>query len=478
MFQEQATTLGNLGNTAYAQKQYELAIAYYDQALMIDPDYAAIFHNRGLAFFQLMQFESALASYQQALRINANYTDAYLNAGNVLRCLNQLEKAVDYYNHAIRLQPSLIKAYSNKGVALYELRRVDEAIASFYEALQMDPEHYSSNWNLSHCYLLQGDFERGLPLFEWRLKDLEFKNTVFSQALEAEHLSSLKGIEGKRVLLTAEQGLGDTVQFSRYVSDLAKLGAHIYLEVPKPLVRLMESLDAVTQVIAKGDPLPQVDAYASLMSMPWLFQTRLHSIPSSPNYLHAPSQKIASWNPAFEHHPQLKVGIVWSGGARPNLSDGWATHRRRNIDFEYWKWIDLEGITIVNLQKGEPASSQWNAAFFENAQTMNLIDQCDDFADTAALISQLDLVISVDTSTPHVAAAIGKPVWLLSRLDGCWRWMEDLQESPWYPSLSIYRQSIAFDWTSVMQKVRRDLIQFRDAHSAQMHRQGALSKDS
>jgi hypothetical protein len=305
---------------------------------------------------------------------------------------------------------------------------------------------------------LVGDFAMGWELYEWRW--LLAKTALKQSLIDRPLWLGVESLKGKTILLHCEQGLGDTIQFCRYAALVAQLGATVILEVQQLLLELLSGLEGVCHVVAEGEPLPPFDYHCPLMSLPLAFRTTLGTIPADIPYIKADPSKTAYWQAKLGEHHKPRVGLVWSGGGRPNQPEVWAINERRNIPLELISRINSPEIDFYSLQKGEPAESEllrrkqevWpEVNFFNFAQELN------DFCDTAALIDNLDLVISVDTSTAHLAAAMGKPVWILNRYDNCWRWLLDRDDSPWYPTAELYRQQRMGDWESVLEQVKTDL---------------------
>jgi hypothetical protein len=265
--------------------------------------------------------------------------------------------------------------------------------------------------------------------------------------------------------------LGDTIQFCRYAKHVADLGARVVLEVPRALANLLKNLDGVMQLAVRGEPLPPFDYYCPLMSLPLALKTTLTNIPAQIPYLRSSTERVQYWNGALGQRTMPRVGLVWSGGFRPNQPELWAVNDRRNIPLAKLAALKHPAIEFYSLQKGQPAESELAKLIANNWDGPDLRDytsELHDFEETAALIEQLDLVISVDTATAHLAGALGKPVWILNRFDTCWRWLLDRTDSPWYPSAHLYRQERPGDWEGVVQKVRSDLEQFanRDQRAA------------
>jgi len=300
---------------------------------------------------------------------------------------------------------------------------------------------------------------------EWRWQDSDGvgrNRRDFAQPL----WHGRESLAGRTIVLHAEQGLGDTLQFCRYASLVADLGARVILEAPAVLVSLLASLSGVAQIVARGDPLPAADFHCPLLTLPLAFNTTLENIPADVPYLRADPARIRHWRERLGERRQLRVGLAWSGGFRPNQPDLWSVNRRRNVPLAELAPLRHAQIEFVSLQKGEPAASELRDLLARNWRGPRLVDftdELEDFADTAALVENLDLVISVDTSVAHLAGALGKSVWVMNRFDSCWRWLIDRSDSPWYPTLRLYRQANPGDWRAVVRNVASDLGQLAAA---------------
>jgi tetratricopeptide (TPR) repeat protein len=457
---EYAAAHFNRGNALFSLQRIEEALRSYDNAIALQPHLDRAHCNRGNALWALNQKPEALASYDHAIAINPNLAEAYSNRGNVLHELRYLEEAVASYAKAIAIRPDYASAHSNCGIALQELKRFDEAMSSFDSAIGINPEFALAYWHKSLLTLRLGLFEEGWGLYEWRWKIKGRPEPHFFQFTHKFWLGN-NSLSDKTILLHAEQGLGDTIQFCRYAKLVKGLGATVLMEVPKPLVGLLSTLEGVDQVIEQGSALPAFDYHCPLMSLPLAFQTRLDTIPSSQSYLHAEPTKVAQWQKRLGPALRPRVGLVWSGGFRVNQPELWALNKRRNLPLDQLKALQGLNLDFISLQKGEPAESEFASALqagWEGPAITNYSADLQDFSDTAALIETLDLVISVDTSVAHLAAALGKQVWILNRFDSCWRWLKDRTDSPWYPTVTLYNQRSAGDWEEVMHMVRQDLI--------------------
>jgi tetratricopeptide (TPR) repeat protein len=455
------------GSALRELKRFEEAVLSYEKAIALNPDYAESYYNRAIALQDLKRFDEAISSFEKAIALELDMAKAWLGHGNALRELQRFEEAVLSYEKAITLKPDYPEGYFNRAMALADLKRFDEAIAGYNEAIVLSresPDHWNSaaaHWNKSLLLLMLGDYEGGWKLFEWRWGiRTELAKRSFAQPLWLGNNS----LAQKTILLYGEQGLGDAIQFCRYVKLVADLGARIILQVPHPLSSVLASLSGVTQIIGEASPLPPFDYQCPLMSLPLAFKTNLSSIPADIPYLKSDPEKSGFWKEKLGDKGKLRVGLVWSGGFRPNQPEVWSVNERRNIPLAYFAPLKHADIDFYSLQKGQPAEAELAKLTLANWDGPNIIDYTNllnDFSDTAAFIENLDLVISVDTSTAHLAGAMGKPVWILNRFDSCWRWLLERSDSPWYPTAKLYRQETAGDWSKIIQQVKSDLASFR-----------------
>ena len=443
----------NLGNVLCALGRLAEAEASYREALRLRPNYPDAHSNLGNALYDLGRPAEAEASFREALRLRPNYPDAHSNLGAALRDLGRPAEAEASFREALRLRPNFPEAHSNLGAALRELGRPAEAEASYREALRLRPNFPEAHNNLGHALLLVGRFEEGWTEYEWRWKTkwLSSSDRDFSAPLWRG-----EAIGDRAILLHAEQGLGDTLQFCRY-APLMVCNAGIILEVQAPLVRLLSRLPGVREVVARGDRLPPFDLHCPLMSLPRAFGTTLDTIPAATPYLSADPKLAANWQERLIGLGGLRIGLVWAGRRRLNFPAAAAIDRRRSIALKALApFGDVSGVSFVSLQKDGPAAQ---AADPPNGLRLHdFTTDLHDFEDTAALIVNLDLVISVDTSVAHLVGALGKPVWLLNRFDTDWRWLLNRDDSPWYPTLRQFRQASPGDWDSAV-CAARDALQ-------------------
>jgi len=477
----EATFHSNRGNALRDLKRWNAAVASFDKAICLKPDYAEAFYNRGIALHEGLRLHQAAASYDRAIRIDPGYAEAYCNRGNTLKELKRLGAAVAHYRKAIALKPGYVEALYNQGNVLLELmwpgpaiisydrataiepgnadawsnrgnaflqhRDVDEAIASYDQAIAVRPDHADAYWNKSLALLLSGDFARGLPLYEWRWRTA--KTELRQRFPGCPAWLGAEPVAGRRVLLHSEQGLGDTIQFCRYARLVRDLGGYVILEAPRPLLAIFAGLEGVDRLVAQGDALPAFDLHCPLMSLPLAFRTDLASIPCPRPYLRCDADRKAAWERALGPRTGPRVGLVWSGSA-VNKGD-----HLRSIPLGMLAPYLPGTLDYVSLQK-EVRESEIEL-LRSTPRIRHFGDRIHDFADTAALCELMDVVVSVDTSVAHLSGALGKATWLLLPVVPDWRWLENRSDSPWYPSMRLYRQDRALDWEGVIRRVRDDL---------------------
>ena len=460
---DSARALNNLGNALKDLKQLEAAADSYDRSIVDKQNHEdayACFHH-GVDLEALGRLDAAVASYDRAIAIKPEYAHAHFNRGCFLYALRRPDAAAASYDRAIAIKPDYAEAHYNRGLVFHDLNRLDSAVASYDRAIANRVDYVAAQWNKSQALLLGGAFDQGWKLYEWRWR---YDKTGLRQRDLGNPLwLGVEALLGKTILLHSEQGLGDTLQFCRYAKLVAGLGAKVVLEVQAPLLRLLSDVEGASLVLAKGAELPAFDYHCPLLSLPLALGTKLDSIPTGIPYLHSDPVRTAKWRERLGTKTRPRIGLVWSGGFRQNQQQLWALNDRRNIPFQKITALKLPQFDYISLQKGEPAESELaekRAELWPEANFFNFTEELNDFADTAALIENLDLIISVDTSTAHLAGALGKPVWILNRLDTCWRWLLDRDDSPWYPTVRLFRQQRLGDWDSVIARIRGELPRY------------------
>ena len=456
-----AEAYNNRGIALGSLRRIEDALASYDKAIALKADYAEAYYNRGIALGELHRPDRAFASYDKAIALKPDYADAYYNRGNVLGDLERPEDAIASYDQAIALKPTYAEVYNSRGNALVGLKRPEEALVSYDKAIELKPGYAEAYWNQSLCLLLMGNFEQGWRQYEWRKRrNKPIAARSYSQPLWLGD----ENIAGKTLFIYSEQGLGDTIQFCRYVKLVADRGAQVILEAPKPLMGVLTDLPGVAKLTEPESASLPFDYQCPLMSLPLAFKTTLSSIPVTIPYLKSNADKLRFWKERLGERNRLRVGLVWSGGFRPDQPELWSVNTRRNIPLAKLATLRHPDIEFYSLQKGESAESELAELMRRNWDGPRMVDltkELNEFSDTAALVESMDLVISVDTSTAHLAGALGKPVWILNRFDTCWRWLLDRSDSPWYPTAKLYRQQKAGHWDDLVQQIKSDLMCFR-----------------
>ncbi|WP_051516730.1 tetratricopeptide repeat protein [Herbaspirillum sp. RV1423] len=445
------------GNTLHDLDRIDEALASYERAVAVAPEYPEALFNLGNTQKDLDLFEDALATYEKALAIEPDFAEAIANHAYVLYALNRLDQALAGYDRALALMPEDTGTLFNRGSTLEDMQRYGEAIESYAKAQEIDPDFVSAHWNESLCRLRLGDFDAGWPKYEqrWETEQLQEHRRRFSQPLWLGKESLL----GKTILLHAEQGFGDTLQFARYVPLIVARGARVILEVQAPLKTLMAQIKGVSTVIRAGEPLPPFDFHCPLISLPLACSTiSVQDIPTQ-RYLWADAAKSADWQSRLGPKNKLRVGLVWSGNPRADNPAARRLDALRSMPFATLApLVENDAVEFHSLQVGDNAVSQLKTHPLGRLVADHARD-LRDFADTAALIDNLDLVISVDTAVAHLAGSLGKPVWLLNRYNTCWRWLLERTDSPWYPSMRIFRQDKLGDWSNVISDVQNALRQ-------------------
>ncbi len=439
----------NYGNALCDLVDHAGALASYDRALAIDPVFAAAHFNRGNVLFELRRYAEALASYDVALTLAPSCADALNNRGNVLRNLKRYAEAEQSLSQAIALQPDSADAYSNRGHVRRDLKRYADAIADYQCAIELRPAYASAHFDLALCRLLLGEFVQGWDGYEWRWRKERHASLIrnCTQPL----WDGTERLEGKTILLYSEQGLGDTIQFCRYATLVAALGATVLLEVPPPLVTLLAKLEGCAQVLAAGTALPAFDYHCPLMSLPHLLKTELQTIPADIPYLKADAARVTRWRESLGPTHRYRVGLVWSA----NVSSGTESCPRRSAPLVEMLPLVGDWAQFVCLQKDVLGVDAPLLA--SNPDILCVGQQLDSFADTAALIELMDVVVTVDTSVAHVAGALGRPVWVILEYSADWRWLLDRDDSPWYPTARLFRQTVPGDWAGVIARICDEL---------------------
>lgn len=448
-----AAVHNNYGNClSQYNKDYKTAIQHFTRAIELDPNYAAPYNNRGNTYGELNQDDLAAEDYKKALELEPNFAEAYNNLGTVYGRMYRYKEAFELYEKAVLLQPIYPVAYNNMGHEYGLLKVYDKSLYFYQKALDQNPPEYivaQIRFNRSMYYLLLADFETGWEEYEFRwqynLKSMwrNYEKPVWNG----------EPLEGKTILIWWEQGFGDCINFSRYCTLLARRGAKVFFEVRPQMYELMKEIEGVTLLKSGVDAIPEFDYHCPLMSLPKKFKTNLSNIPEW-TYIKARPSKIEEWKARLGPKTKMRVGLVWSG-SKENVNDD-----KRSIPLSKILSVLPKEVEYISLQK------EVREKDLESVKSIQHFE-LEDFIDTAALIHLCDLVISVDTSTAHLAGAMGKPVWVFLPFRPDWRWLLDRTDTPWYKSMKLYRQNDpdinnletfrANDWDPVLNKIGLDL---------------------
>jgi tetratricopeptide (TPR) repeat protein len=432
-------SLDNLAGALQEQGKLDESQATYERALALWPNRAESHIGLGVLSRAQGRPEEAVARYERALVFAPDNPDAHNNLGVALVDLGRQAEAITHHKKALALQPGRAELHYNLGSALQRHGLYAEALACYGRALALKPDYAKAHLNRSLALLLTGEFDEGWQEYEWRFAVARYDRKFDQPLWSGEPLS------GRRILIHAEQGLGDALQFVRYVPAVAERGGRVVLEVPEPLVRLARTVAGVLQVVARGAPLPAFDCHCPLLSLPRVFKTNLATIPGAVPYLSIPAEASARWAERIPTTPGPRVGVVWAG----------TTVGAIDLRLLQPLW-EVGGVSWFSLQVGERSGDISSVA---GAKIADLSPWLTDFAETAAAVCCLDLVISVDTAAAHLAGALGRPTWLLLRHPPEWRWLLEREDSPWYPTARLFRQGKEGDWPRVAREVAAALAQ-------------------
>lgn len=435
----------NLGVILMERNRLDEAEAAHRKALEVSENYPQALCGLGMVLKRRGRMDDAIAYYKKAIDIRPGSAEAHSHLGNARQDQGRLDEAVACHRRAIELSPGFLDAHNNLGNALKDLCRMDESIASYRRAVEVSPEHASAHWNLAWGLLVVGQWEEGWKEFEWRWgsKGLKSARRNFDKPLW-----DGGDLDGRTLLLHAEQGVGDSIQFVRYVALAAGRGGRVVVEFQPGLERLFSFLSDRVTLIPHGDALPPFDVHAPFLSLPYIFGTTVDSVPAEVPYLEIPVDAKID----LPGGSGVKVGLVWAGNPK-HMND-----RNRSADLGVFAPIlDVPGCTFFGLQVGERRADLVDRGFAD--RVTDLADQLTDYAVTAAAVRDLDLVITVDTAVAHLAGALGRPVWLLVPFAPDWRWLMDREDTPWYPTMRLFRQTVLGDWGEVMGRVAEALRQ-------------------
>ncbi|MFQ5962996.1 MAG: tetratricopeptide repeat protein [Candidatus Scalinduaceae bacterium] len=427
----------------------ETATIYFKKTLTLKPDYAMAYSNLGTALKEQDKLDEAMECCRHAIALKPDYPDAHNNLGTALKKQGKLDEAVECYTQAIALKPDYVLAYSNLGSAFLEQGKLDKAVESCRRAIAHKPDFADAHMNMSVALLLAGKLEEGWPEYEWRLctKDDALKNFKQPQW-------DGSPLNGQHILVHAEQGFGDTIHFVRYLPMVKAQGGYVLFECQRGLSKLLENCAGIDEIVERTpdkETTNQFDVHVPLLSLPGIFGTTLDTIPSDIPYITVDPKLVDQWHMRLDHNNDFKIGIVWAGSPK-HKKDRYRSCSLAN----FVPLFNIPGLSFYGLQKGPTLVEAFDPP--KGMKLTNLENELNDFADTAAVIANLDLVISVDTAVAHLAGAIGKPVWNLLHSAPDWRWLLDHDDSSWYPSMRLFRQTQFNDWIGVFERVKKELL--------------------
>lgn len=436
----------NLGNALLKLQQYEQSITAYDKAISTGSELAEIWYSRGIALQELKQHEQALTSYDKAISIDPESAESWSNRGNILQELKQYEQAINSYDKAISINPGYANARYNRGIAFQELKQYKQAINSYDEAVNIDPKYADAYWNKSLIQLLTGDFQDGWTNYEYRWHRNGADKKRYQEIKELENINEA---ESSTVLVWWEQGYGDVIQFSRYVPLLAELAAEVVFVVPVALKTLLERSFPTLKVITNEEPISSVDFQLPLMSLPRLLFADLDHVPSPNRYLRPLASNISNWESKLKlDRCRINIGIACSGNVA-NKHD-----KFRSLGLSFFEPLSR----LANLYLIQKDLRESDKDFLGRNPKINFLgDQITSFEDSASIVEHMDLIVTVCTSLAHLAGALGKRTAVLLTWNSDWRWFLNRQDSPWYSSVKLFRQTSPGDWESVIQDVISDL---------------------
>ena len=437
--------LVNKGNALLGLGRSEEAVLCYQDALELAPASPNALFNLGNAYLDLGNYDSAIRLYSESVEVDPHNAEKQFNLAYALIQENKFSESLEHFENAISLKPDYVDAFCNYASALQSLGQTNRALTLLQKALYFEPDSPDLHWNLSLVALQNGDMEIGWAEYEWRWKMPTFAH--FKREFE-QPLWTGEDLRGRRIFIHTEQGFGDNIQFCRFVPEVADRGGRVILECRPELVKLFFSLRGVEKVVPLGSSIPDFDLQIPLMSLPHLFVSGFENLPVEIPYLRTPEDYTMDFS--IEPGPGYKVGLVWSGS--PSRKD----NHRRSLSFsDMAPLFEVKGINYFSLQLGD---SRQQLALSDSSAVIDLANQLHDFCDTAAVIQELDLIISVDTAVLHLAGALAVPAWGLMAQPTGFLWMNERNDSPWYPSMRLFRQTEPGNWHSVISEVKEALL--------------------
>ncbi len=444
-----AVAYNNLGSALRTLGRLDEAEQACRDALRLDPNFPDAMSNLATVLDSQGKLEEAVPLLRRAIELRPNFVEAYTNLSNVLRSLGQLEESAAACQAALRIRPGYKEAMSNLGLVHTAAGQLDDAVAEYDQALAIDPKFADAHWNRALALLTAGNFDEGWKEYEWRWQRTGAKPRAMTRPQW-----DGSPLNGRTILLHAEQGIGDTLQFLRFMPLVKARGGRVLLECQQSLVRLIRDFGGIDQLIPRGDDFPPHDVHCPLLSLPLAFHTQLETIPADVPYLQAEPDLVATWQQELQSIPGFKIGIVWQG------SRGYKGDRFRSIPLaEFEPLAKVPGVKLVSLQKGDGQEQ-----LAEHGARLGIVDWTDrldehagPFLDTAALMKCLDLIITSDTASAHLAGALGVRTWVALGAAPDWRWLLGRDDSPWYPTMRLFRQRRLGQWPEVFERIAAEL---------------------
>jgi len=440
----------NLGIVLQELRGFDEAEVELREALRLQPDFVEAMNNLGNLFIARGNFDEAEKTLRRAIERRPDYAEAHNNLGTVFEKVDRYDESLAEYRRAIELKPAFVEAVVNLGSLHQKLGQVDSAVECWQRAIQLNPQHADAHWNIGLASLARGDYVQGWKLYEARFACNHSRQ--YWREYPKPRWDGKSDLRGKTILLYSEQGFGDVIQFARFVPIVASRGGRVILECHGELVELMKSLEGVAEVTSQLVQADRFDTFQAMLSVPSVLAITLHNLPANVPYLRATGARREEWPARVRGAPgEKKVGIVWSGKPIPDPK------RTCSLN-DLTPLFDLPGIRWFSLQAGEAAAAL--AQIPEADRPIDIGASLKDFADTAAVLSQLDLLITIDTAAAHLAGAMGVPTWTMVPFAPDWRWMYDREDCPWYPTMRIFRQPKINDWKAVVSRIRTELANF------------------
>ncbi len=438
-----------LGVSLLNLEQFDKARDFISRAIAIEPGEAEYHTSLGIILSKLGKAHLAKIRWKEAIRLKPNQAEPHFHIGDTMIDEGNPGEAIDYLQKAVAIKPDFVEAWNNLGLCHKALKELDRALDCFTRAVELNRELADSHINLAMAHLVMGDYEAGWREYEWRFKQAE--SPMSFAPPDGAALWRGEEIRDEKLVIIAEQGFGDTIQFARYLPRLRELCAGITMLVPHPLVPLLAEIPELDLVISDAAGLGRFDRYCPLLSIPHILKTTLGSIPQKNPYLNANHELVAGWGEKLPEAP-VRVGLVWEG--KPLFQND-PLRRRSTCLQDLAPLAARDDAIFFSLQKGEPAKQIENAP--DNMRIIDLDRQINNFADTAAIIANLDIVISIDTATAHLGGALGKPTWTLLPFSPDWRWGLDQDKTPWYPNSTLFRQQEPNQWQAPIEEMARRL---------------------